>query len=188
MNLKYQLNDCRAAASAAHLAYRRAGPLIISRQVGRLIAGRRAKRLPYNVGRGKSRGSALFELLLAVLIFGIAALALSRSLNEVGMLAIESKQAGQIQAKAHSLLFEYGFGKELVEGEVELLSEDAGNGESVKYGGVTYQLVVEAVEMENMEGLVLPDLFKITVNANWEEAGQPQQFTAEALRYAPLYR
>ena len=41
------------------------------------------------------RGSALFELLLAVLIFGMAALALSGSLNQVGMLAIESKQIGR---------------------------------------------------------------------------------------------
>ncbi len=124
-------------------------------------------------------GSALLEVLLAVLIFGIAALALSRALNSVALLAIQSKQAGQIQAEVHSLLFEYGFGVELVEGETEIPSNDE---------LVAYRLVIEPVEMENMEGLVLPDMFKITINADWQESGQPQHFSAKTLCYAPLYK
>lgn len=124
-------------------------------------------------------GSALFELLLAMLIFGMAALALSGALNQVGMLAIESKEAAHIQAQAHSLLFEYGFGSDLVEGEVELPTED---------DRIHYRLLIEPVEMENMEGLVLPDLFKMVVKVEWQQSGQPMQFNAETYRYAPLYK
>lgn len=127
----------------------------------------------------KKSGSALFELLLAVMIFGMAALALARSLNQVGLLAIESKQAAQIQAKAHSLLFEYGFGAELVEGEIELPSE----GENINY-----HVLIEPMEMENMEGELLPDLFRIVLRVDWEESGQAREFIAETYRYAPLYR
>ncbi len=137
---------------------------------------RRATHLTYAAGR---RGSALFELLLAVLIFGVAALALARSLNQVGLLALESKQAAEVQAHVHSLLFEYGFSAELVEGETELPSED---------GTITYQVVIEPMELENMEGLVLPDMFKIRVIASWEEDQQQQEVFAETYRYAPLYR
>lgn len=124
-------------------------------------------------------GSALFELLLAVMIFGMAALALSRALNTVGLLAIEAKQASAIQTRAHSLLFEYGFGQQLIEGETVIPSGD---------DGVVYQVVIEPAEIENMEGLVLLDIFQITVNVDWEENGEKQHFSAETLRYAPLYR
>ncbi len=121
----------------------------------------------------------MFELLLAVLIFGMAAVALAQALNQAGKLAVDTKQAGRIQAKAHALLFEYGFGTELEEGETEIPSGD---------GEVVYQIVVEPLEVENMDGLVLADLFQITVNADWEEGGEAQHFEAETYRYAPLYR
>lgn len=151
--------------------------------------GSKDRRLPYNasprqeVGRlscsfGR-RGSVLFELLLAVLIFGMAALALAQALNQAGKLAIETKQASRIQARAHSLLFEYGFGAELEEGETEIPSGDE---------GVVYQIVVEPVEVENMDGQVLADMFQVTVNVDWEEGGEQQHFEAGTYRYAPLYR
>lgn len=128
--------------------------------------------------RGKA-GSALFELVLAVLIFGMAALALSQALYQVGLLAIETKQASQIQSKAHSLLFEYGFGLELVEGVLNIPSEN---------DEIRYQVVIEPVEIQNMEGVVLPAIYRIAVDVDWEENGEEQHYTAETLRYALLYR
>ena len=55
--------------------------------------------------------------------------------------------------------------------------------------GVYYSKVIEEMEMENMDGQLLQNMWRIAIIAEWEDAsGRTMENVAELIRYEPLYQ
>ena len=55
--------------------------------------------------------------------------------------------------------------------------------------GISYERVIEELtEMENMDGQILQNMWRIAIVASYEHHGEPHERVAETFRYEPLYQ
>jgi len=140
------------------------------------MTGRRFRR------RGE-RGFLLMEVILAVGIFGIAATAFAVALQKTADLAALTQRELTTTRLLQSALAEAMSYPVLEEGvtsiEVEEMAEQ----------GMTIDTTVELLpEMENEDGQMLQEMYRIEVAAHWFENGVPQEQIAETWRYSRLYQ
>ncbi len=152
-----------------------------------------------NDGRGTARGGGacraviihssfrrlcsamtLFEVLLALAIFAIAAVALVTAINQIGHAVLESRMYRNVEQGMESIIDEYSKAPVLDEMEKEI---KAGK------DGVIYVVKITNVrDAKNQEGRVLQGLFRIHVTAKWKENREPMELDAETLRFVGLFQ
>jgi prepilin-type N-terminal cleavage/methylation domain-containing protein len=121
----------------------------------------------------------LFEVLLALSVFSMAAVALVATLNQIGEAAFEARQFRTIELNLESLLDEYSKMPQLE----ELTEELKGDGD-----GISYRIEVSRVtDLQNQDGLPLDGIFRILVVAQWKEGRDAMSLEAETMRYSGAF-
>ncbi len=126
-----------------------------------------------------TRGMTLLEVVIALAVFSIAALALVGTINKIADTSTESQKILEVEQGLESLIDEYGKMPQMRDLE-----------EEIKPGpdGVAYRVVIEQVkDLKNQEGRFLQDTFHIRAFARWNDGGGPTELSAETLRYAGAY-
>ena len=121
----------------------------------------------------------LLEVVLALAVFSIAALALVGTLNQISEAAVESQTLLEVEQSLESLIDEYGKMPQMRNLE-----------ENIKAGadGVAYHVKVEQVkDLRNKEGLFLPNMFRIEATARWNDGSGVIELKADSLRYAGAF-
>jgi prepilin-type N-terminal cleavage/methylation domain-containing protein len=128
-------------------------------------------------------GFTLLEVMLALMVFSIAVVALVAAINGVGNASTESRVFREVESRLESLLTEVTrMPKDPSASPTERTWE-----KTVKENGVEYHLKKTPVEITNTEGQVLPEMFTIKATARWKEGGQEEELVAETIVYPPLY-
>ena len=146
----------------------------------------------------RKRGFVLLEIIMAMGLFGMIAVALTTALHTIAKLAIESRREVKILRKLETFLVEESKRAEFEELEGEPLPRDL-RGESLYQGadeiGVIYTVDVTPLDeqFETLEGQFLERMWRVAVTASWEVAepgGGSREVTevAEVFRYEPLYQ
>jgi prepilin-type N-terminal cleavage/methylation domain-containing protein len=129
-----------------------------------------------NPARKRRAAFSLLEVVLALALFGLAAVALMSALNEVSRHTLETVEESWITERLRSLLTEYSRSPELEPGQVEI---DPGR------EGVGYRVTIERLEPRSATGAVLTDLLRVKVVAL---RGPEIVAEAETWRYLPLFQ
>ncbi|MDQ8189979.1 hypothetical protein [Roseibacillus persicicus] len=126
------------------------------------------------------RGFVMMEVVIAVSLFAIVGTAMVVAINDVGNLTFELHRGQRLSRILDSELRRAMSVPNLEEGtETRELAEL----------GVEIETVIEPIEeMENQDGQVLSNMFRIQVTAYWRADGMDQSQTTETWRYARLYR
>ena len=125
------------------------------------------------------RGMTLLEVVLALAVFSIAALALVGTLNQIAEAGVESQTLLEIEQSLESLIDEYGKVPQMRELE-----------ENIKAGadGVAYHVRVKQVtDLKNKEGRFLQDMYRIEATARWDDGSGVIEVSADSLRYAGAF-
>ncbi len=126
-----------------------------------------------------SAGMTLLEVVIALAVFSLAAVALVGTINKIADVASDSQRLLEVEQTLESLIDEYGKVPQIRE-----LEEDIKPG----VDGVAYRVVIEQVkDLKNQEGRFLQDLYHITVTARWDDGGRPSEISADTLRYAGAF-
>jgi Na+-translocating ferredoxin:NAD+ oxidoreductase RnfG subunit len=122
----------------------------------------------------------LMEAVLALLLFAIVGTALMTALNEVGRMAFEARRESVLTRLLDSELRAAMTVPVLEEGETT---------KSLDELGAEIRSLVEPIEdMENQEGRLLQQMYRIEVVATWWEDDLRKELSAETWRYARLYQ
>ena len=151
-------------------------------------------------------GFILLEVLLALAIFGLVSVGITRALQQIGEVAIRSGEELRIQRKLESWLTRYSkadfrdqdFRSALpIEGEIagQVFDEVSAYADEM---GVDYYAYVEP--LEDMYTLVvrepdgdeqespLQNMYRIKIEAIWGDSDQERIRVAETIRYESLYQ
>jgi prepilin-type N-terminal cleavage/methylation domain-containing protein len=127
----------------------------------------------------KSSGMTLLEVVLALAVFSIAALALVGTMNQIADAATESQTILEIEQTLESLIDEYGKMPQM-----RNLEEDIKPGSD----GVAYRVKVEQVkDLRNQDGQFLQDMFRIQAFARWDDGSGVIELEADSMRYAGAF-
>ena len=125
------------------------------------------------------RGFALLEVLLAVAVFSMAATGFVVALRKTGDIAAATQREVRITRALESALHEALSLPDLEEGKTTLELEDS---------GMEIDTLIEPLEIENQDGQLLQNMFRIEVTVFWLEDDDWQDRSAETWRYANLYK
>ena len=128
------------------------------------------------------RGFLLLEMVLALAVFGIAATGFAVALHRMAATANLAQKELRITRILDSALDETLSLPVLEEGETDA---EIGEGENTISLLTTVELLEE---MQNEEGQLLPEMYRIEVKATWSEDRQPQERTVETWRYGRMYQ
>jgi prepilin-type N-terminal cleavage/methylation domain-containing protein len=137
---------------------------------------------PFNLSRSRPRlrsGMTLMEVVLALAVFSLAAMALVGTLNQIAEAGIDSRRMLEVDQALESLIDEYGKMPQVRELD-----------EQIKPGadGVAYRVLITQVkDLKNQDGRFLQNTFRIQAFARWNEGYGPIEVQAETLRYAGAY-
>ena len=130
-------------------------------------------------GSRRTCGLTLFEVLLALGVFGVAALALVKTIQLMGELTLESRTLRQVELGLESVIDEYGKVPGLAEINEEIKADSK---------GVAYRVIIRPVEgLRNKDGRELQGFFSIRAIATWKNAGRPMQMEAETVRFVNAF-
>lgn len=122
----------------------------------------------------------LLEVVMALAVFSIAALALVGMINKIADVATDSQKFLEVEQTLESLIDEYGKVPQMRE-----LEEDIKPGAD----GVSYRVIIEQVkDLKSQDGSFLQEIFHIRVFARWNDGGGPTEIMAETLRYAGVFQ
>jgi type II secretory pathway pseudopilin PulG len=129
------------------------------------------------------RGFLLLEVLLAIGVLSIAVTGFVIALHRTSDLASATQRQLRITRLLESALMEAMSLPVLEEGTTsETVAEMANEGMEI-------ETTVEPMEeIENEEGQLLQEMYRIEVVARWFENGVPQEEMAETWRYSRLYQ
>jgi Na+-translocating ferredoxin:NAD+ oxidoreductase RnfG subunit len=121
----------------------------------------------------------IFEVILALGVFSIAAVALVSALTAIGNATLEARTIRAVEQTVEGIMDEESKRPQIVEMEKELKKSA---------DGVTYSVKVIPVQnLKNQDNVPLQGLFRIIVSAKWLEDGQPMLMEAETMRYAGMF-
>lgn len=123
------------------------------------------------------------EVLLAFLVFGVAATGFAIALDRTADLAATAQRKLKMTRLLESALAEAMSYPVLEEGttsvEVDEMSDQS----------LEIETTIELLpEMENEDGQLLQEMYRIEVAARWFENGQAREQLAETWRYSRLYQ
>jgi len=129
--------------------------------------------------RGRA-GFLLLEVVLALAVFGMAATGFAVAMSRMGQAATMVQKELQITRIMESTLDETLSLPVLEEGLTSIRLEDL---------GMDLDTEIEILdELENENGQLLQEMFRITVTATWFDSGQWQERMVETWRYGRLYQ
>ena len=131
--------------------------------------------------RAHQAGFTLLEAVLAVLIFGMAAVALVEAINSMGQTAIKARRYAAVVSRMESLLTEF------TRMPQQPNTGDRSVEQTVKEDGVEYRLRMEPAKLENKDRQELNELYSVKATATWKEGSQTEEMSTETLLYPPLY-
>lgn len=121
------------------------------------------------------------EVLLALLIFSVAAVSLVQAINTLGTAGVEARSDRAIQDRLDNLLLETS------RKPLPPMSPNSPYSETHRENNVSYEVHLEPLELTNKDHQRLNDFYKLRVIAAWNEGGREQRMTAETWIYPPLY-
>jgi hypothetical protein len=122
----------------------------------------------------------MMEVLISVMMFATAGTAMVVALNDIGNLSFELHRGQRLNR--------------ILDDELRrTLSlpniEESTQTRSLVELGVDLETVIAPIEeMENQEGQLLANMYRIRVSAYWYSGGQEQSQSVETWRYARLYQ
>ena len=125
-------------------------------------------------------GFMLMEAVLALLLFAIVGTALMTALNEVGRMAYDARRESVLARLLDSELRAAMTVPVLEEGETRKTLEEL--------DAEIISILQPMEEIENQDGRLLEQMFRIEVVAIWWENNAQQEMSAETWRYARLYQ
>ena len=129
--------------------------------------------------RKRRRGFLLMEVVLAMMIFAVMSVGFTRALSAMRKNSRLVSEQMQIAQVVDSALTDALTLSSLEEGEtLSLVGEN----------NMEVLTIVEPLELENEEGRVLQQMFRITVIASWYKNGQQREVIAEGWRNLRLYK
>lgn len=130
--------------------------------------------------RRARRGFVLLESILALALFSAIAVGFTTAIQQVGTAAARAGEQMRIQRMLETLLTEASKATEFEPGE-EGLGPD--------HKDVYYTRIIEELELENMDGQPLNNMYRIAILAEWTDSlGNDSSRVAELVRYEPLYQ
>lgn len=128
----------------------------------------------------RSRGFLLLEVVLALAVFGIAATGFAVALHRMGDAAELAQREIRITRILDSALDETLSLPTMEEGVTNTVVEET---------GVELDTTIELLEeMENQDGQLLQEMYRIEVKAVWFENGSWQERAVETWRYGRMYQ
>jgi type II secretory pathway pseudopilin PulG len=126
------------------------------------------------------RGFLLFEMVLALAVFGMAATGFAVALHRMADAAALAQSELRITRILESALDETLSLPVLEEGETE---------SEVGETGIGLHTTIELLdEMENEDGQLLQEMYRIEIKARWFENGEWQDRLVETWRYGRMYQ
>lgn len=133
--------------------------------------------------RRAARGFLLMEVVLALGVFGIAATAFAVALQKTADLAALTQRELVTTRLLQSALAEAMSYPVLEEGTTSIAVDEMAE------QGMEIETTIELLpEMQNEDGQLLQEMYRIEVAARWFENGVPQEQIAETWRYSRLYQ
>jgi hypothetical protein len=132
--------------------------------------------------RKRSRKSAMviMEVLVALGVFGLAALGLIKALAVAAQTAVVSQLELRMILRLQSTLTEYS--------KIARIEEGKWQSDPDELGVWTETEVVLLEDILNSEGQPLNEMYRIRVTGYYDNFGQTGEMAAETLRYARLYQ
>jgi len=125
--------------------------------------------------RRSSNGFVLWEIMLALTIFAVVAVALTSALQQTVETSILLRDESQVRLEMQNLL------AEATSVKVKLGKSEIQTGD----GRVRYEREIRAVEAKTARGEVLRDLYEIVVKASWKSSGRDRSDSAALVVYQP---
>ena len=125
--------------------------------------------------RHASAGFVLWEIMLALIIFVVVAVALTAALQQTLDTSVLLRDESQVRLEMQNLLAEVTSAK-LKPGKSEIQTGD---------GRVRYEREIRLVKAKTARGEVLPDLYEIVIKASWKSAGRDRTGSAALTVYQP---
>jgi type II secretory pathway pseudopilin PulG len=133
--------------------------------------------------RRNAHGFLLLEALLAIGVFAIAVTGFTLALSRTADLADQAQRRLAITRLLRSALAEAMSYPVLEEGKTSVEVDEMAT------QGMQIVTTVELLpEMENEDGQMLQEMYRIEVAAHWNENSVPQEEVAETWRYSRLYQ
>ncbi|MDB4435918.1 hypothetical protein N9224_00095 [Akkermansiaceae bacterium] len=127
----------------------------------------------------KCSGFLLMEALIALTMFSVMAVGFAKALSVIRRNSMLVEQRMQMTEVVDSALRETLTLPTLEEGETIIDLEER---------DMEILTIVEPMEIENEEGKLLQQMFRVIVSARWYEDGREKIETAEGWRYLKLYK
>jgi hypothetical protein len=123
----------------------------------------------------RSRGFVLWEIMLALTIFCVVAVSLTSAVHQIVDTSILLRDESQVRLELQNLLTESATAP-IKPGKSEVQVGD---------GRVHYQKEIRVIQAKTATGVVLPNLYEITVQGSWKASGQERSAHAGVIVYRP---
>ncbi|MGJ8724363.1 MAG: hypothetical protein ACSHYB_07390 [Roseibacillus sp.] len=131
------------------------------------------------IKRSPAGGFVMMEVIISVALFAMVGTAMVVAINDIGNLTFELHRGQRLSRILDSELRRTMSLPNLEEGKESVSLDEL---------GVEIETLVEPMlEMENQDGQVLSNMFRIQVSAYWWADGEYQSQSTETWRYARLY-
>jgi hypothetical protein len=140
------------------------------------------KPLPSSSSR---RGIVIFEVLAAILIFGLAAVSLLRAITVSAQTAVIAQQELRMILRLQSKLNEVSKYPRIE----DLYNEKPSGSDNPDQLGIWTEYAITLIEnvTTEIDGQPVNDMYHIKVTASYEDFGKVHTYAAETVRYARLY-
>jgi type II secretory pathway pseudopilin PulG len=125
--------------------------------------------------RCSSEGFVLWEIMLALTIFAVVAVALTTALQQTVETSILLRDQSQVRLEMQNLLAEAASVK-LKPGKSEIQTGD---------GRVRYEREIRVVQAKTARGEALSGLYEIVLKASWKSSGRDRSDNAAVIVYKP---
>jgi len=129
-------------------------------------------------------GFTLLEVMLALMVFSMAVVALVGAINGIGNASTESRVYREVESRLESFMTEI---TRMPPDPSVPIGGDRTSEKTVRENGVEYRIKKAPVEITNKDRQVLPDMFTVKATARWKEGGHDEELSAETIVYPPLY-
>lgn len=142
-----------------------------------------------SISRMQLGGYVLMEIVIALGLFAAVAVSLVKALHMTGDTASTIQDQMRVERVLRSALTDVLSRPNLEEGEEKFtLAEMMEIREEFNFPG-EIEVLIEPLELENEDGQLLQNMFRIVVTFFWRGAdGEWQERSAETWRYGNLYR
>lgn len=134
------------------------------------------------------KGFVLLEIIIAIGLFAAVAVSLVKALQMTSKTAVMIQDGMRVDRVLRSAMTEALANPYLEEGREKVsITELTGDDQSFFSGEI--ETIVEPMELENEDGQLLQNMYRIAVVFYWRgDDGEWQQQRAETWRYSNLYR